>query len=212
MSSRYKRIFLSACVLGFWTTGLAFPSAWAGVDEDMSRAETLYDEHSLVDAIKIFRELAGQNYIPAQIRLGEILDYTEEDEEAVGWYITAAAQGDSAGASYLGGMYLAGEGIVKDEAQAFYWVKYAAEKGDMNAITTLASAYRKGSISGLPVQIDLVQAQFWEDKLPALRASHDNTWKERIDAHKKKFEKEKEARDKAKKNFAGEEAGQGQAK
>ena len=207
MDARHKRTFLT----GIWVLSLLSPAAQADTAEDMARANVFYENQQLVDAIPIFMKLAEQNYLPAQSRLGEIMDYTEEDEQAVGWYIMAAFQGDAAGAYGLGRMYGSGEGIKRDFGQALYWIRFAAEKDDLNAIKALESAYRNGADSGLEVAINLKQAQFWEARRIPLEAARKKADDEKIAAIRKVLEEKAAARKKADEE-AAERDKQGKAK
>jgi TPR repeat protein len=148
---------------------LALPHfAMADALSDMARAENALKSEDLSEAIKYLRLAAEQNHIPAQVQLGEIMHSTQENEEAVGWFLTAAYQGDAAGAYDLGEMYVVGEGVEKSSEKALYWIKYSAEKNHLPAVEVLASAYRLGDLG---LAIDLDQAKIWEDKLPPLRAA-----------------------------------------
>jgi TPR repeat protein len=138
--------------------------ALADTAEDFKRANDLYDNQEMTDAAEIYRKLALQNYLPAQARLGDLFDYTEAHEMAVGWYIMAAFQGNSRGAYGLGRAYLTGLGIKKDPEQALYWYKFSADKDNLNAINVMENAYRTGDKSGLPVKVDLKQADSWKAK------------------------------------------------
>lgn len=160
MDARHIRTFR----IGMMALCLVTQTAMADPAAEMERANEMYSKEQMMDAAVIFRQLALQNYPPAQARLGEMLDYTEEDEEAVGWYIMSAAQGDAVGAHGLGKMYFTGEGIKKDPEQALYWYRFAAEKDNLNAIKVIVTAYRLGPASGLPVSADLKQAEFWNAK------------------------------------------------
>lgn len=207
MDAKHKRTFLA----GIWVLSLLSPSAQADDAEDMARANDFYSKQQMVDAIPIFLKLAEKNYLPAQARLGEILDYTEQDEEAVGWYIMAAFQGDAAGAYGLGRMYLSGDGINKDPRQALYWIRFAAEKDDLNAVKALEYAYRKGAVSGLGVTVDLKQAQFWEAKRKPLEEARKKAEEEKIASVKKVLE-ERAATVKKADEEAAEKARQGKTK
>lgn len=207
MDASHKTTF-RIVILAF---GLIASAALAGNEEDMDRANDLYDAQHMVDAFAIFKKLAEQNYLPAQARLGEILDYTEEDEEAAGWYIMAASQGSAAGAFGLGKMYLSGEGVKKDSAQALHWITFAAEKDDLNAVKALESAYRIGSSSGMDVPLDLKQAEFWEAKKTPLDAAQKKVDEKKRQATLKAIYEKQEARKKADKE-AAEKAGKGQTK
>jgi len=138
--------------------------ALADVADDFKRANDLYDNQEMVDAAEIFKKLALQNYLPAQARLGDLFDYTEAHELAVGWYIMAAFQGDATGAYGLGRAYHTGLGIKQDPEQALFWFKFSADKNDLNAIKVMENAYRVGDQSGLPVKVDLKQAEYWKAK------------------------------------------------
>jgi TPR repeat protein len=192
MNARQKRTFL----IGIWVLSLLSPAAQADDAEDMARANDYYDKQQMVDAIPIFMKLAEKNHLPAQSRLGDIMDYTEEDEQAVGWYIMAAFQGDAAGAYGLGRMYANGDGIKKDNGQALYWIKLAAGKDDLNAIKALELAYRTGASSGLQVAVDLKQAQFWEAKRKPLEEARKKADDEKIAAIRKALEEKAAARKK----------------
>ena len=207
MDARHKRTFL----IGIWVLSLLSPAAQADDAEDMARANDYYDKQQMVDAIPIFMKLAEKNYLPAQPRLGDIMDYTEEDEQAVGWYIMAAFQGDAAGAYGLGRMYANGDGIKKDNGQALYWIKLAAGKDDLNAIKALELAYRTGVSSGLQVAVDLKQAQFWEAKRKPLEEARKKAEEEKIAAIRKVLEEKAAARKKADEE-AAEMKKQGKAK
>jgi len=207
MITRYKLVF----GIGILAFSLLSSNVLADPAEDMARANVFYEKQELADAYAILRKIAEQNYAPAQARLGEILDYTEVDEEAVGWLLMAAIQGDASGAFGLGKMYLSGEGIKKDPNQALFWIKYAAEKDNLNAIRALENAYRTGATSGLPVTVDLKQAQFWEAKKTPMEAALRKVEEEKKQAALTERYERQEARKKADKE-AAEKAKQGQAK
>jgi len=207
MDARHKRTFLA----GIWVLSLLSPAAQADDAEDIVRANDYYDKQQMVDAIPIFMRLAEKNYLPAQTRLGDIMDYTEEDEQAVGWYIMAAFQGDAAGAFGLGRMYASGDGIKKDVRQALYWIKLAAGKDDLNAIKAMELAYRIGADSGLEVAVDVKQAQFWEAKRKPLEEARKKADEEKIAAIRKALEEKAAARKKADEE-AAERKKQGKAK
>ena len=132
-------------------------------------AEKAMAKQDLKEALRLFFKSANENHTPAQVRLGEYLDYSEYDEDAVGWFMTAAFQGNTKGAFGLAKMYAEGEGIEKSEGKAFFWFKFAAEKDHIGAIRVIANAYKNGRLGK---EIDLKQAKFWEDKLPALEAAY----------------------------------------
>src|SRR5262249_25593152 len=57
----------------------------------------------------------------------------------------AAEKGDAAAAFDLGGCYLEGKGVEKDQKQAFEWFKRAADKGHVAATSKVGSAYSEGA-------------------------------------------------------------------
>ena len=160
MNAMLKRTFR----LGILAFCLSSSLVLADSAEDFKRANDLYDNQDMTDAALIFKKLALQNYLPAQARLGDLFDYTEAHEMAVGWYIMAAFQGNARGAYGLGRAYLTGLGIKKDPEQALFWYKFSADKDDLNAINVMENAYRTGDKSGLPVKVDLKQADSWKAK------------------------------------------------
>lgn len=160
MEVRLKRA-LRTGILAFC---LSSSFALADSAGDLQRANDYYDSQEMMDAAVIFKRLAKENYVPAQARLGDLLDYTEVHEEAVGWYIMAAFQGNADGAFGLGRAYSTGLGIRKDPDQALYWFKFSADKDNLNAIKVMENAYRIGETSGLPVKVDLKQAEYWKVK------------------------------------------------
>ena len=137
--------------------------------EDMARAEKAFNSEDVVKAIKILRGTAEKNHLPAQVRLGELLDYAEEDEEAVGWYMMAANQGYAPGEYNLGGMYAIGEGIAVELEKAVYWIRKSADQDYLAAVKSLAHSYRTGDMG---LEIDLEQARHWESKIPSLEEAY----------------------------------------
>ena len=150
-----------ATVLG----ALITPWAVAAPEQDTEAAEKEFARGDLVASLALWHRAAQQGYAPAQARLGDILDKSEEDEQAVDWYRKAAAQGNAAGEYGLGQMYVKGEGVKKDIEQARLYTLKAAEKGHLDAVVMMMEAYRTG---GLGVAVDSKQAEAWEAKLIAL--------------------------------------------
>jgi hypothetical protein len=145
--------------------GLITPWAVAGPEQDTVLAEKEFARGDLAKSMALWTTAAQQGYAPAQARLGDILDKSEEDEQAVDWYRKAAAQGNAAGEYGLGQMYAKGEGVKKDFEQARSHISRAAEKGYLAAVTLMMEAYRTG---GLGLAVDKAQADAWEVKLIAL--------------------------------------------
>ena len=153
--------------LGVATVLLALITPWAmaGPEQDTELAEKEFARGDLVASLALWNRAAEQGYAPAQVRLGDILDKSEEDVQAVEWYRKAAAQGNAAGEYGLGQMYVKGEGVKKDLEQARSHISRAADKGYLDAVVLMMEAYRTG---GLGVTVDHAQADAWEVKLIAL--------------------------------------------
>jgi TPR repeat protein len=156
---------------------LMSPVAFATPEEDTANAEKSFNGEDVKEATRLLRSAADQNYFPAQIRMGEFMHASDEDEESFGWFLTAAYQGDAAGQFNLGQMYANGFGIEANPEKAFYWSKKSAEQNFLPAVQLMAGAYKertnhvgkiiegKNSLGLLP---DQTQADFWSAKLPEL--------------------------------------------
>lgn len=180
MSTRPSRSFR----IGILAFSLLSSVALADPAEDMARGEEAFNKEDLSKAMEFFSKAAKQNYAPAQVRLGEILDTSEYDQEAVEWYRKAAEQGNPAGEYDLGHMYVSGEGVEENAEKALYWFRRAAEKNYLLAVKSLAHAYRKGELG---LTIDLEQAKLLEDKASILEAAA-----KKAEAQKAKAEKTKQ--------------------
>lgn len=155
------------------------PSAFADAVGDMALGEKAMESEDIPQAEKFFRQAAEQNYAPAQVAMGELMHSTLENDQAVGWFLMAAYQGDAAGSYDLGQMYVVGEGVEQNSAKALYWIKHSAEKNFLPAVEVIARAYRMGDLG---LAIDLDQAKIWEAKLPALRAAANKIIKDKLNA------------------------------
>jgi TPR repeat protein len=74
------------------------------------------------------------------------------------WYDARAQRGDSEAEFELGRIYFLGTGRSKDDTQAIYWVRKAAEQGYPNAESALGFAYLNGNAG---VVIDDLSAVHW---------------------------------------------------
>jgi len=75
----------------------------------------------------------------------------------VKWYRKAAEQGHADAQFYLGGCYLSGTGVAKDEAEAVDWFRKAAEQGNAYAQYDLGWCYANGA----GVAKDYIEAYAW---------------------------------------------------
>lgn len=138
---------------------LAAAAAFAGPQEDTEQAEKEFARGNLVLSLSLWKKAADQGYAPAQARLGDMLDKSEDDEQAVEWYRKAAAQGNAAGEFGLGQMYAKGEGVQRDIAQARAYTLRAAEKNHLPAVLLMRELSKNG---GLGVPVDLAQSAAWD--------------------------------------------------
>jgi uncharacterized protein len=105
----------------------------AGPSEDAAAAISRGD---YTTALRLWRALATQGDVKAQMWLGQIYDYGLSDKipqdyaEAVKWYRLAANQDDPDRQFFLGEMYFMGQGVTRDLIQAYMWFDLAAAKGD----------------------------------------------------------------------------------
>lgn len=139
--------------------------AVAGPEQDHELAEKEFARGDLMVSMALWRKAALAGYAPAQARLGDILDKSEEDKEAAEWYRKSAAQGNAAGEFGLGQMYLKGEGVEKDVEKARKYIELAAEKNELLAVVMMMNAYRTGSLG---LTQDNNKADEWESKVVKL--------------------------------------------
>jgi len=146
---------------------LAVGAAWAGPKEDTDRAEQSFRNGDLIAAMALLRKAADQGYAPAQARLADLLDASEQDAEAVALYRKAAEQGDPAGEFGLGRMLANGEGVARDPVAALQWYRKAVAREHAPAIEALARALRSGDLG---LTRDPAEAERLEARAKALRA------------------------------------------
>lgn len=130
-----------------------------------------FQRGDIVAAINHYTTAAESGSADGQARLAWILDQSEQNEDAVKWYQTAADQ-DHAGGQYgLGEMYAKGEGVEKDESVAAEYFIRAADNGHEQAQRVLINAYNKG-LFGL--QVDTVKADEMQHRIDAHQAAGDD--------------------------------------
>lgn len=137
----------------FWTGGvlalaLAQPALTrAGPDEDYQEGLTAYRERGdIVGAMPPLRRAAEAGHVEAQLLLGYILDWSEENAEAVRIYRLAAEAGDPRGQMELARMYLSGEGVARDPTAARGWIEMARDQGHLPATVQIAYAHMNGAM------------------------------------------------------------------
>lgn len=182
-SSKTGRSNLKALWVGVVLGVVIASGAAAGPEQDNELAEKEFARGDLMASMALWRKAALAGYAPAQVRLGDILDKSEEDQEAAEWYRKAAAQGNAAGEFGLGQMYLKGEGVEKDVEKARTYIRLAAEKNELLAVVMMMNAYRTGTMG---IEPDAGKADEWEAKIIVLSPGY-------VPAQGKNTEKEKKA-------------------
>ncbi len=150
---KYPR-WLFVCLLTIaWTVMPVTPGALQAnpvvKPDQFSLGWQAYDEGRFADACRIWRRLADEGMVSAQVNLGVMYDngtgVSEDPTAAVKWYRAAAIQGDRGAQYNLGLMYAAGRGVPQDMNQAAAWQLKAAEQGFADAQYTLGRMYAAGT-------------------------------------------------------------------
>lgn len=140
--------------------------AWAGeASDDLKAGVEAFNRGDLPGAMVLYERAAEAGSPEAQVRLAYLLDYAEDNEEAVHWYRAAADQDYPDGIAGLAAMYAKGEGVAQDQNKARMLFEKAGEAGHAGSIRVLISAYEKG---GLDVEKDATRAAYWKDKQASL--------------------------------------------
>jgi TPR repeat protein len=200
-------LWMSIVLLGL---GLSSPVAFATPEEDFASAEKSFNREDVKEATRFLRLSADQNYFPAQIRIGELMNGAEDHEEAFGWFLTAAFQGDAAGQYNVGQMYGLGTGVQRSPEKAFYWTKKSAEQDYLVAVQLLATAYsaitddKGGTVKNmLGLAPNKEQADFWGAKLPKLQEAQAKAERKAAMLAKKRAEELKKAKEEKEKLSCG---------
>jgi TPR repeat protein len=172
MSARQGQSFCVGIIVALnllCSVAQADPAASTAADPEklIVQAEQALDREELDTAVKLYQQAAELNSTAAQVYMGEFANSAQFYEEAVGWFLMAASQGNAAGQFDLAQMYVAGTGIEKDEAKALYWFRRSADKNYLPAVKLVGNAYRLG-LYGL--KIDLEKAKSWDAKASRLEA------------------------------------------
>jgi S1-C subfamily serine protease len=108
-------------------------SAGISWSADFQKGVAAYNSGDYATALREWKPLAEQAYVPAQYNLGQMYrkgqGVPQDDKTAVKWHRLAAEQG-FAGAQYnLGTMYGNGTGVIQDYVRAHMWFNIAASSG-----------------------------------------------------------------------------------
>ena len=129
--------------------------------EILAAAENAYFIGDYPRALTLFRILAGQGDLAAQMSLGfmyaEGAGVAGDFSEALMWFEMAADQGDVEGQYSVARAYDLGQGTGQDASSAAQWYTLAAEQGHAQAQATLAELYSAGRGIGQ----DDTQAYAW---------------------------------------------------
>jgi TPR repeat protein len=161
--------FLSGLRLAALSLALsaACGAALAAPADDHREGERAYRQGDLVTAAESLRRAADAGHAPSQVLLANILDQAEYDAEALAWYRKAAAQGNADGEFGVGAMYLSGEGVARDLAEAYRWLLLAAERGHELATIAIANSYLRAARGELASSPDPARAAEWLRKAAA---------------------------------------------
>lgn len=159
----FRRAALIACVIGAGSISVADEAA-----DDLQAGIDAFNRGDLPGAMALYQKAAEAGSPEAQVRLAYLLDYGEENEEAVYWYRAAADQGYPDGIVGLAEMYAKGEGVAEDPQQARELFEKAGEAGHAGAIRVLIATYEKG---GLDVGKDESKLAYWQEKQASLNTS-----------------------------------------
>ena len=118
----------------------------ADAKTDGDRGIEAFRQGNLIESMQLLERSAKAGYAPAQVTLAYILDYSERDKEAFGWYQQAADSNDPAGIFGLGGMYAKGEGVGRDPVKAGQLTRRAAEMAHLPAMRAYAYALENGAL------------------------------------------------------------------
>jgi TPR repeat protein len=114
--------------------------------EYLRQAQQAFDATDMVGALSLYRKAAELGDATAQTRLGFLLDYAEQNEQAAAWLKKAAAQGHAEAEFHLAKMYSASGELQQDFGRAVELFESAAQRGHTPAIRVLVSAYETGDL------------------------------------------------------------------
>lgn len=138
------------CLLALFFLLPSTLQADARTDGDQGIEE--YRKGNLIEGMQLLEKSAEQGYAPAQTTLAYILDAAEQDADAFHWYQQAADSNDAAGLFGLGGMYIKGEGTVKDPIKGGQLIEKAAQLDHVQAMRVYARALEHGQLGIEPDQ------------------------------------------------------------
>jgi uncharacterized protein len=123
------------------------PLAEQGDDVAQFDLGVMYNEgwgvpRDYVQAWKWYRRAAIQGNADAQFNLGMLYEH-HRYAEAAKWYREAADQGLEDAQFNLGLLYAKGQGVPRDDVQAYMWFELSAAQGDQSAANNREAAARR---------------------------------------------------------------------
>lgn len=169
-----KKLIVALSISGMLTAfgaGAVTPE----VEQAFKQGEADLDRGDPASAMVPLQKAAEAGHPGAQALYGYLLDQADSDAEAAEYYRKAADQGNTDGMFWLGGMYVSGDGVKQDLAEARRLFLRAAELGHKQAVVVLSLAYIQGGIGLSEADKHSAEAFKWireaakADHLPSLR-------------------------------------------
>lgn len=164
MRNRRGPVTARALVRGAGVLVLFAGSVFAGPAEDYADGRKAYQRGDLARSMQLLERASAAGYAPAQAMLAWIMDGAEDNRRAVALYRKAAAQGDAEGQYGLATMYLKGEGVSRDYAEAVKLLTLSAEQGHGQSASLLANAYLNGELG---LEQDPARGREWLERAAA---------------------------------------------
>ena len=131
---------------------------------ELKQAVDLLENKQYIQALEIFRKLAGNGDGEAMYYIGKCysngLGVDKDYDKALSWYKKSAQCNNSSGINALGYCYNFGQGVEKDDVKAVELYTKSAELGNSNAMLNLGVCYYKGE----GVEKDYTKAVEWYTK------------------------------------------------
>ncbi len=114
---------------------------------------------------------ANQKFVDAELHLAALYrdggnGFERDMEQAAAWYLKAANQGDVGAQGTLGVLYSMGQGVPRDDAEAYFWLDIAASAKGPNQEKYAATRQMIGE------RITADQLAEVQDRVAAWKAAH----------------------------------------
>ena len=131
------------------------PAAKVSAGEECARAaaaETDREQAAALSqqALDWYRKAADENYIPAELHLAALYrdgakGIARDMAQAAVWYRKAAEQNDAGAQGILGMLYTLGQGVPRDDVEAYFWLDLAASAGGATQAQYIANRQNVGT-------------------------------------------------------------------